>query len=118
MIVPFDINATSLELKGINNEITRLQKHVNELKKKKKAIEEKIQTYFNENAHKGVIINEMKIESIIKTKNKAPPKKEKEAEIKKLLSNYVESPDVVADKLRQISQGQKIDKQQIVVKPL
>jgi predicted nucleic acid-binding Zn-ribbon protein len=118
MIVPFDINATSLELKGINNEISRLQKQVNELKKKKKTIEEKIQTYFNENAHKGVIINEMKIESIIKTKTKALPKKEKDEEIKKLLSNYVESPHIVADQLKQITQGHKIDKQQIVVKKM
>ena len=36
--MPFDINAASLELKSIQSEIDRVNKIVNELKKKKKAI--------------------------------------------------------------------------------
>jgi len=114
-MVPFDLNATSLEIKGIEAEIKRIQKILRDLKTKKDVLLEKMQKYFKENEHQGVIINGMKIETITKEKTKQLTKKEKEEQIKQVLSHYVDAPHILAEQLQQVTKGQKIEQQKIVI---
>ncbi len=116
-MLPFDINAASLELKSIQSEIDRVNKIVNELKKKKKAIMDKIQVYLNKNAHQGVLINDMSIMSVTKTKTKALPKKEKEEQIKKVLSQVAgDQTNKIINDLNIATKGKPVVQQTIVVK--
>jgi hypothetical protein len=112
----FDLNAVTLELKAIDSEITRLAKQCCELKKKKKILTDKLQLYFEKNNHQGVIINEMTITTISKTKKQAIPKKEKEEQIKQLFSKF-QLPEPIAHELQAITQASKQTvKQEIVIK--
>lgn len=112
----FDLNATTLELKAIDTEIVRLTKSVNDLKKRKKIIIDKIQNYFDKNEHQGVIINDMTILSVVKSKKKAIPLKEKEEQIKTVLKKY-EIPAQVASEIYNINHSSKqMTKTEIVIK--
>lgn len=112
----FDLNATTLELKAIDTEITRLSKLLNDLKKRKKIIIDKIQNYFNKNEHQGVIINEMTILSVVKSKKKAIPLKEKEEQIKTVLQKYEISPQVASEIYNINHASKQMTKTEIVIK--
>jgi len=112
----FDLNATTLELKAIDIEIGRLTKSLHDLKKRKKIIIDKIQNYFNKNDHQGVIINDMTILSVVKSKKKAIPLKEKEEQMKTVLKKY-EIPPQVANEIYNINHASKqMSKTEIVIK--
>jgi hypothetical protein len=116
-MMPFDINAASLELKSIQSEIDRINKIANELKKRKKMVMDKIQVYLNKNAHQGVLINDMSIMSVTKTKTKALPKKEKEEQIKKVLSQVAgDQTNKIINDLNMATKGKPVVQQTIVVK--
>jgi len=115
-MIPFDINAVTLELKAIDTEIGRISKLVTDLKKKKKTLTDKLQLYFNNNQHQGVIINDMTILSVVKSKKKAIPLKEKEEQMKSMLRKY-EVPEQVANEIHNITHASKqTTKQEIVIK--
>lgn len=112
---PFDINATTLEIKSIDFEIQRLQKTLKELKARKEHISEKIKAYLNKGSHTGVVINNMTILSVTKPQTKALTKKEKEEKIKNVLRQFnVE--DRVAQELHTATKGKQTMVQKLVIK--
>lgn len=112
---PFDIVASSQELKNIDAELKRLRTFIGELKKRKTLIEEKIQAYLKENNHKGVMINDVTIISETKEKKTQLPKDIKDEKMKQILSQYVNLPEKVLYELKQSTEGARTSKQTITI---
>ena len=112
---PFDIGASSQELKNIDAELKRLRLFCGELKKRKTLLEEKIKTYLDENNHKGVMIGDVTIMSETKEKKTKLPKDIQDEEMKKILSQYVPVPEKVLYELKQSTEGTRTSKQTITI---
>ena len=113
----FDINAATMELKSIQNEMDRVNKIARDLKKKKTEITDKIQLFLAKNAHQGVLINDMSIMNVSKTKIKALPKKEKEEQIKKVISQMAgDQTNKVLTDLSNATKGKTVIEQKLVIK--
>jgi hypothetical protein len=112
---PFDIAASTQELKNIDAELKRLRTFSNELRKRKSHIETKIQTYLQEHNHKGVVLGSVTVISETKNTKTNLPKDIKEQKMKDVLSQYTNIPDKVLYELQQISQGPTKSKQIITV---
>ena len=114
-IQPFDITAASQEIKNIDTELARLRGLSNNLKKKKKEIEDKMGQFLTKHNQKGVIINDITIMNETQTKNKTVPKKEKEAKMKELFSHYVDLPEKLMYELGQVTKGQQVVQNKIKI---
>ena len=112
---PFDIVASSQELKNIDVEIKRLRDVSNVLKKRKTEIEQKIQKYLTETRNKGVVIHDMTILSEAKSTTKAIPKKEKEERIRSLLKNYTTLPEQLLQEIQEATKGTQVMKHKITI---
>jgi hypothetical protein len=116
-MLPFDIKAASNELNSIQNEMDRMNKIVKELKKRKLFIMDKMQEYLNKNSHQGVLVNNMSIMNITKTKNKALPKKEKEEQMKRVISQVAgDQTNKILTDLNNATKGTPILEQKLVIK--